>query len=395
MCSLLALLGCQVDAPERAEPVAVPETRDLGRLMADDVGWADLSSFLDRCGLRATQPVFELPAEFGSIHIQRRTHDHRVVHGALIWLSNTAVPLSVVSFDGTLVVLSLDGGITVPTDSSLVPKTMSLGALAQTHPAILQPVSSDQPQGEMPCDLPQRIQWNCVGERLAIADQPIQCLSQALSTEVNDLTALGCFRGLAESGSACALADPALDTCDDGDVCNGIEICRLGADLNGRCRQTCDLSQLPNETCSLEALVRCGAPLDDSRPCHGRRPYGECSLGAQVCTTGEPTVCSRCEGVVEPEPETCNGLDDDCDGVADERLSIACFGQPCGRAGVRICEDSLWSDCLLDDEDACICAPGAVESCWEGSERLRGVGECADGKSKCLEDGSGWTECGA
>jgi hypothetical protein len=44
----------------------------------------------------------------------------------------------------------------------------------------------------------------------------------------------------------------------------------------------------------------------------------------------------------EPGVETCNGLDDDCDGAIDEELPGA--GDPC-RAGVGRCAQEGWLIC--------------------------------------------------
>jgi hypothetical protein len=44
---------------------------------------------------------------------------------------------------------------------------------------------------------------------------------------------------------------------------------------------------------------------------------GICKSGVQTCVEGH---WSSCEGEVVPRPETCNGLDDDCNGIIDDGL---------------------------------------------------------------------------
>lgn len=45
---------------------------------------------------------------------------------------------------------------------------------------------------------------------------------------------------------------------------------------------------------------------------------GECQLGQTVCEEG---IWSDCDGAVYPKTESCNGKDDDCDGLTDEDLN--------------------------------------------------------------------------
>ncbi|MCA9561378.1 MAG: hypothetical protein KC583_22675, partial [Myxococcales bacterium] len=75
---------------------------------------------------------------------------------------------------------------------------------------------------------------------------------------------------------------------------------------------------------------------------------GACMQGTQTCAGGR---WGACEGGVAAMAETCNGVDDDCDGMADNRP-----GDPCE------CEDGA--------EQACGTSEGL---CMEGTQR------CADG----------------
>lgn len=66
-----------------------------------------------------------------------------------------------------------------------------------------------------------------------------------------------------------------------------------------------------------------------------------CGAGQRVCLDGAWRGCSA----ARPMPETCNGLDDDCDGVTDEAVRT-CTAD--GRAGVETCEEGDWTgSCAL------------------------------------------------
>ncbi len=108
-----------------------------------------------------------------------------------------------------------------------------------------------------------------------------------------------------------------------------------------------------------------------------------------------------CEGGVQPRAETCNGLDDDCDGSTDEDPVDPQIGDPCGtdegecrsgnmecRAGRLVCDGSvgpvdetcngLDDDCDgLTDEDPT--DPDIGEPC--GSDQ----GQCQPGQVGCME----------
>ena len=80
------------------------------------------------------------------------------------------------------------------------------------------------------------------------------------------------------------------------------------------------------------------------------RDVGACRAGTQMCNAG---MFGACVGERLPATETCNGLDDDCDGAVDENLSRAC-GSSTGecRPGVQMCEGGRWSTACVGERAA-------------------------------------------
>ena len=63
----------------------------------------------------------------------------------------------------------------------------------------------------------------------------------------------------------------------------------------------------------------------------GQTDVGACAFGTLQCQAGGLT----CVGAINPQPETCNGVDDDCDGVIDD--TPAGTGTQCGQTDVGPC----------------------------------------------------------
>lgn len=128
---------------------------------------------------------------------------------------------------------------------------------------------------------------------------------------------------------------------------------------------------------------------------------GPCAPGLTVCTAG---VWSPCTALVAAQPEGCNDIDDDCDGLVDDEVIEVC-GTDQGDcvAGSRMCDAGVWGtcddtvgpvaeDCNGGDDDCdglvdegCACFDGTIQMC--GTD----VGECSSGTRVCTL--GAWSTC--
>jgi len=71
----------------------------------------------------------------------------------------------------------------------------------------------------------------------------------------------------------------------------------------------------------------------------------------------------KCEQVIAPSPEKCNGMDDDCDGQTDEGFDLRRDVHNCGKCGIvclgsqNTCQNGACTD------GGCIPSNGGIEVC--------------------------------
>jgi len=178
-----------------------------------------------------------------------------------------------------------------------------------------------------------------------------------------------------------------------------------GAECTERCDDEgclCGTSEgsriVPSPACGYEtpcAYLGCEDRKDWT--CYSGPPH---TLGVGICRAGRASCVGgswdACEGEVVPAIEICgNGLDDDCDGVIDDRDGATgrrCMtGPTCATDAEEICGNGLDDDCDGAVDELCPAPLGSTQACYRGPASTRGLGACTDGVQH--EQNGVWSVC--
>jgi hypothetical protein len=326
--------------------VAIPllaHGRDQGKGDATDANW-----FL---GLRATDGVlvadFEDNASGANHPIAGITP---IIPGR--WYHAAAV------FDGASWSLYLNGALEATAPAAFAPRSDSL-APASIGTAL---DATGAPQGFFDGQIDEARIWNVARSSPEIAD--------GLKHEITTASGLVARWGFSEASGA-SVSDPAHPDVPAGTVTDGAWVDGYPfADRLVFLDDTCDGI---DQDCD-------GVPDDGYVPvvC-GTSNVGVCRKGMSVCTAGQVS----CVGDVEPSPELCDGLDNNCNGLVDEGFNL---GAPC-TVGVGACQATGVLVCNADHTGTvCSAVPGTPSP-----EVCDGIDNNCDGQ---VDEGLGTISCG-
>jgi hypothetical protein len=252
--------------------------------------------------------------------------------------------------------------------------------------------------------------------------------------------------------TGCACTPGTQRSCYDGPantvnvgLCHaGTQNCALGA--NGPAWSPCagEVTPAPNNPCdgidhmcNNMPLAGCACTIGAMQSCYdgpmNTVNVGLCRAGMQSCVVVNGMIAwSPCGGEVLPAPDTCDGVDRQCDGMPLNgtcgcvlNTTRPCYDGPLGTAGVGVCHGgtetclatpaggSAWGACIgevipsPDDCDGidrlcngsplagCVCQVGQTRPCYDGTAGTAGVGTCHAGTQTCVQSGGGsaWGSC--
>jgi len=205
---------------------------------------------------------------------------------------------------------------------------------------------------------------------------------QACGVGACEATVPGCLRGMVPT---CEPGGPSREECNatdddcDGMTDEGFEapiVCGVGAcqrmvpRCGGGAMMMCTPGMPSAETCN-GIDDDCDGMIDDGLP-SATCGVGGCMRTVPTCVGGMPQACAP----LPPGTETCNGADDDCDGAIDDGFgTITC--------GMGSCQRTVL-ECVGGTRAMCMPGASGTETCNNLDDNCNGT----------IDDGLGSTSCG-
>jgi len=197
-----------------------------------------------------------------------------------------------------------------------------------------------------------------------------------------EATVPGCMRGMVPT---CEPGGPSREVCNaidddcDGTTDDGFDapiVCGVGAcqrmvpSCGGGSMMPCTPGMPGTETCN-GMDDDCDGVVDDGLP-SATCGVGGCMRTVPTCVGGMPQACTP----LPPGMETCNGADDDCDGTADDGFgTVTC--------GMGSCQRTVLE-----------CVGGTPAMCMPGAPRIETCNNLDDNCDGTIDDGLGSASCG-
>ncbi len=207
--------------------------------------------------------------------------------------------------------------------------------------------------------------WQCDPDRVgALICSPRFDLSE--NTRCTD-DGNSCTKDFCKSGVCSHDAVPEGTSCDDGNACTAADLCLEGSCKGGAVLACNDGNSCTTDEC--DTIIGCthepigGGLKNECGSCDVLAAVAgtPCSLSSLsgICAKGEyrcmPEGDLACVETVFAKEETCNNLDDDCDGEVDEDLGEAV-------CGIGACEVTI-ANCAGGKSQSCVPKQPSIESC--------------------------------